>query len=576
MNFSLLAQAFEAIEYASGRLDKMKTLGGLFQQATAAELKIICYISQGKLFPAYQTEQFQISNKGIVSILVDFLLVPEAQMQEWYRDRGDLGLVVQDHWLAEGLLSIEEVYEQLLQIARIEGTGSVQKKQQYVVELLKKLDAVSAKYVIRIITQTMRLGCSDMTVLDALSWMYAGDKSIRQDLEVAYNVCADLGLVGYTLKNDGLEVIQKMQTHLGIPIRPAAAERLSSAHEVIEKLGPCVAQPKLDGFRIQIHVDKRDADHPKVFFYSRNMLQMSDMFPDLKEAVLRLPVETCIAEGEAMAYDDEADMFLSFQETVKRKRKHNVEFFQDKLPLRLYIFDLLFLNGESYLDKTHAERRKKLTEIVPVKDSHLFIIEERSFVEGESLNQYFIDNLTSGLEGLVVKRPDAIYQSGKRNFTWIKLKHQGGTKIHDTIDTVILGYFYGKGKRAKLGIGAFLVGIYNESENIFQSLAKVGTGLTDEEWKDLKIRCDELAVLSPMNNVEVHKNLFPEVWVLPELTCSVRADEITLSPVHTACRADGGLGYALRFPRFVGYRPDKGAYDITTCTEIVSLFQSQS
>ena len=438
MNFSLLAQAFESIENSSGRLAKTTLLADLLQKATPDEVKIICYISQGKLLPPHKTQQFQISKKGIITILVDFLLVPEEQIKEWYKDRGDLGLIIQDHWHSDGLLSVEKVYEELMRIALLEGSGSVQKKQEAVVALLKQLDSVSSKYVIRIIAQTMRLGFSDMTILDALSWMYAGDKSIRPDLETAYNVCADLGYVGYTLKLEGLEAIQKLDILLGTPIRPAAAERLSSAHEVVEKLGRCVAQPKLDGFRVQIHVDKRDKNNPKVSFFSRNMLQMSEMFPDLKEAALRLPVDTFIGEGEAMAYDDHADMFLPFQETVKRKRKHNIDMFQDKLPLRLYIFDILYLNGGSFLDKTHAERREALVKLVPEKDSHLFVIEEKYFTDGEDLNDYFIENLTSGLEGLVVKRPDAAYQSGKRNFTWIKLKHQGGTKIHDTIDVVVL------------------------------------------------------------------------------------------------------------------------------------------
>lgn len=575
MNFSLLAQAFESIEQSSGRLEKTKLFADVLQKATPEELKIISYISQGRLLPLYKLEQFQISKKGLITILVDFLLVPEEQINEWYKELGDLGLVVQEHWDGPSTLTIEKVYDELLSIARIEGTGSVQKKQLAVVGLLKQLDSVSSKYIVRIISQTMRLGFSDMTILDALSWMYTGDKSIRSDLETAYNVCADLGLVAYTLKLDGLEAVQKLNIHLGIPIRPAAAERLSSPYEVIEKLGPCVAQPKLDGFRVQIHVDKRNKNNPKVSFFSRNMLQMSGMFPDLKEAVLRLPVETFIAEGEAMAYDEAADMFLPFQETVKRKRKHNIDLFQEKLPLRLYVFDLLYLDGESYLDKTHAQRRAKLEVLIPKKDEQVYLIEEKSFTDGAALQEYFIDNLTAGLEGLVVKRPDAVYQSGKRNFTWIKLKHQGGTKIHDTIDVVVLGYFYGKGKRAKLGIGAFLVGVYNEENHSFQSIAKVGTGLSDEEWRDLKIRCDERAVMSPVNNVEVDKNLAPEVWILPEITCTVRADEITLSPVHTACQKDD-VGYALRFPRFVGYRPDKGPHEITTCGEVTYLYRSQT
>lgn len=575
MNFSSLAQAFESIESCAGRLDKTKILAKILHTATAEEVKIICYISQGILFPPYKNQQFQISKRGMILILSELLSVSAEHIEQLYQEKGDLGLIVEDYSVADSSFSIEELYQKLIDIAELEGTGSVYDKKELVLKLLKKLDSVSIKYVIRIITQTMRLGFSDMTIIDALSWMHAGNKSIRDELETAYNVCADLGLVGQTIKHGGLEEIKKMSIHLGIPIRPAAAERLSSAHEVIEKLGTCVAQPKLDGFRVQIHLDKRDAKNPQVSFFSRNMLQMSDMFPDLKEAVLRLPVTTFIGEGEAIAYDIEADMFLPFQETVKRKRIHNIEIMKKELPLRLYVFDLLFLNGESFLDKTHVERRNSLISIIPQHDHQIYVIEEKYFSEGDALEEYFIDNLTAGLEGLVVKRPDAAYQSGKRNFTWIKLKHQGGTKIHDTIDVVILGYFYGKGKRSKLGIGAFLVAIYDEANHAFQSIAKVGTGLTDEEWRDLKIRCDAIAIFSPLNNVEVHKNLMPEVWVLPQITCTVRADEITLSPVHTAGRTENKLGYGLRFPRFIGYRPDKGVYDITTAREILNLYQSQ-
>src|SRR5690606_31045853 len=180
-----------------------------------------------------------------------------------------------------------------------------------------------------------------------------------------------------------------------------------------------------------------------------------------------------------------------------------------------------------------------------------------------------------GLEGLVVKRPNARYEPGKRNFNWIKLKRQEEGHLEDTLDCVILGYYPGSGKRAEFGIGAFLVGVYNKSHDSFQTVAKIGTGLKDDEWKDLKKRCDAIVVDHKPVNVECSKELAPDVWVFPEIICMIRADEITKSPLHTAGKSKKTLGYALRFPRFMGYRPDKEVYDATTAHEIERLYEDQ-
>jgi len=275
-------------------------------------------------------------------------------------------------------------------------------------------------------------------------------------------------------------------------------------------------------------------------------------------------------------YDPNTGSFLPFQETVKRKRKHGIEKVAQQMPLRVFLFDLLFLDGQEYLSKTHAQRRKKLLSLFKNQpEDAVQVIDEKKITTGKQLEEYFNQNIAAGLEGLVVKREDSIYRPGKRNFSWIKLKRQEEGHLDDTIDCVILGYYAGKGKRAQFGIGAFLVGIYNEKEDAFQTIAKVGTGLSDAEWKKLKKECDGIAVKNRPSSVVCPKELYPDVWTAPELVCIIRADEISLSPLHTAGKTKEKLGYALRFPRFMGARPDKEPQQATSVKEIKGLYKNQ-
>jgi len=576
MNFSRVAKLFQAIELTSSRTDKTNLLAQSLQEMSPHEAQVITYLSLGDLYSSYQNIQFNIADKGLIEIIAVLLDKSSSLILQQYKDAGDLGDVIHQGWQgADEGLSIEQVYDDLVACAHIHGTGSTELKLNNLVALLQKVDGLSAKYIIRIITKSLRLGFSDMTLLDAFSCMAVGNKSIRLPLENAYNICADLGLVIKTLKQDGLSEVQDMSSVVGVPIRPAAAERLATSQEIIDKLGTCAAQPKLDGFRLQIHLDKT-RDVPVVKFYSRNLIDMSEMFPDMIQQIVQLPVQNLICEGEAIGYDLETDMFLQFQETVKRKRKHNIEQASQDIPLRIYLFDLLYLNHESTLTLTHEQRRAKLEEVVThLKKTDVFIIDELIVSTGQQLENYFLQTIGAGLEGLVIKKIDSIYQPGKRNFNWIKLKRRTGQKLGDTIDTVVLGYYVGQGRRASLGIGAFLVGIYNKEQDCFESVAKVGTGMTDLEFIDLKIRCDVISVKEQPVNVIVAKSLHPDVWVNTEIVCEIRADDITKSPLHVAGKTDDNLGFALRFPRFVNYRIDKSAQDSTTARELAHLYEIQ-
>jgi DNA ligase-1 len=578
MKFTQLAQSLLDIGKESSRNVMTQQLAELLKKATAHEAQLMSYLALGTLRAPYKGNQFNFAEKSILKLLAQLHDQPLAEYTATVKKIGDIGTaVLEGHWPYKGeLLTVLEVYERLEKLMAISGTGSQEEKAAFLADLFKEVDALSASFIIRIILGTMRLGFSDMTLLDALSWMETGDKKLKPALEHGYNVRADIGLIAYELKQHGIEPIKHMQPMIGIPIRPAAAERAESPQEIIDRLGPCVAQPKLDGFRLQIHME-HDTKEPRIWFYSRNLQDMSAMFPDLVEALKKLKVDSVIFEGEAIVYDEDTDSFLPFQETVKRKRKHDIEEVAESLPLRLYLFDILYLNGHSVLGKGHEARRALLDELFKHYHTRVVqVIEERATTTTAQLTDYFNEQIEKGLEGLVVKRPDAVYQPGKRNFNWIKLKRHEGGHLADTIDAVVLGYYAGQGKRASFGIGAFLVAVYDKEKDRFETVAKVGTGLTDEEFKDLKKQCDKHEIKGQPVNVLCAPELAPDVWVEPSIVVVIQADEITQSPMHTAAKTATHPGLALRFPRFMGYSVDKSAEQATSVKELRRLYDVQT
>lgn len=610
--FTTVANVFNEIEQISSRLVITQKLGNLFKILTPKEANIVANLSLGVLHPAYVGTQFSLAEKAVVDLLVELLNISHAKIIMEQKKLGDLGLVAESFLVnsrsthesklshhstqhPKSSLTVTKVYEQLAELEATSGTGSTDVKAKLLLKLLQEFtgDINSIKLILRIISGKLRLGFSDMTIVDSLSYMLVDGKSLRAEIEHAYNLSADIGHVAEVAKSAGITGIRAMKITLGIPIRPAAAERLNSPAEIIARLGCCAAQPKLDGFRLQIHIDRK-----KIKFFSRNLLDMSNMFPDLVHAFKDFKVDNLICEGEALVYDETTGSYLPFQETVKRKRKHGISEIAAELPLKLVLFDILYLNNQELLSKTHTERRKILKALLAenlAESAHsklnpehtILLVDEHEICDPKELEKYFLENITAGLEGLVVKKLDATYQPGKRNFNWIKLKRHETGHLDDTLDCVILGYYHGAGKRAKFGIGAFLVGLFNKSTDSFQTVAKVGTGLTDAEWVELRTKCDKLQVPNQPKNVDCDKNLAPDVWVLPELICQIRADEITKSPIHKAGQTaqsssdsklkqdPAAVGYALRFPRFMGYRSDKSALEATTTEELIELYNLQ-
>ena len=570
MKFSELADYFEKLEATTKRNEMVALLAELFKNLSPEEVEKVAYLCQERLVPNYEKIEFGMSEKLVAKSLAKALSKDEEEIWSLYKEIGDLGALAQ-RYIGEGRgeLEILDVYNRLMEIATTTGKGSIEKKTDRLAELFSHVSGKEAKYISRIVLGRLRLGIGDPTILDAFSYAYSGDKSLRPVIERAYNLCSDLGLVGFTLFSKGLDALRDFKVQVGKPIRMALAERLPSAEEIISKIGKCSVEPKFDGFRCQIH---KDGNNIRIF--SRNLEDNTEMFPDLVEGARKqIGAERAIIEGEALAFNEEAQEFFPFQVTVQRKRKYEIETVMADLPLKLFAFDLLYVDGEDYTPKPYIERRGKLKSLILPGDV-IMVADSIITEDPKELNLFFENAIGSGLEGIVAKRLDAPYQAGARNFNWIKLKRSYKGELTDTVDLVILGYYAGRGARAKLGIGSLLAGVYDPESDTFKTVAKIGSGLTEEEWIKMKGLLDEIRVDNkPSRVVSI---LEPDIWVEPKYVVEVRADEITRSPVHTAGKDEGELGYALRFPRVEKFvRIDRKPEDATTVKEILEMYNMQ-
>ena len=591
MELSRFSHHLKSIEETRSRTEMTTILAAMLSEASADEIEKVVYLSLGALGPLYRSVEFNMSDKLMIRAIGRALGEDIEMVEKRYKAIGDIGLLVGEKEIVNptktGKITVDWVFNELLAIALLEGAGSQEEKVERMATLIGSVDSLSAKYIARIPVGKLRLGFSDVTLLDALSWMVSGDKSLRAQIERAYNVVADIGLIGKTIKDQGVIGLEHISIVVGVPIRPAAAERLPTAQAIIDKLGDVVVQPKIDGFRLQVHFNK-DASHvsnnvnAKVFgsdgdvaLFSRNLEDMTAMFPEIVSAVRRLPVKSIVFEGEAVAYDQDTSKFLPFQETIQRRRKHDVAEMSVQIPLKLFAFDLLYLNGKDCLAKPHHERRRLLEQYIGFKTEGLTVIEQISIDSAAKLGQYFAAQIDAGLEGIVAKRPDSPYSAGARNFNWVKLKREDKSELNDSIDCVVLGYKFGKGKRTGFGIGAFLVGVYDAEGDRYKTISNVGTGLTDIQWVEMKSRCDRLKAGKKPVRYDVPETLNQDVWVEPKMVVEILADEITRSPQHTAGMTADEAGYALRFPRLISWRDDKNPEQATSVEEIKVLFKQQ-
>lgn len=563
-----LAERFAQIEQTSGRLESTRLLAELFRQGPE-DVGILPYLLAGRLGPPYAAPDIGIDERRIAQALAAATGSTFDAIWQAYRERGDLGLVAEAQLSGRrgGALSVQEVYRQLRAIAETTGHGATERKVGLLDDLLRRLGPREARYVVRIVQGRLRLGVADAAVLDALSLARAGDLSLRPRLERAYSYCSDLGLVAQTLFARGPEALETIRPTPGRPVLPALAERLPSPEAVVEKLGRVLAEPKYDGLRLQAHKDGE-----QVWLFTRRLEDVTHAFPDIARGVRsQVRAVQAILDGEAVGYDPRTERFLPFQETARRRRKHAVAEMEARYPLRYYVFDLLYYDGEDFTPQPQHRRSHQLRQIITDETSGpVLLTPQIETADPRELARFLNEMVGRGLEGVMVKRPDAAYQAGARGFAWVKLKPAYQEALADTFDVVVVGYYRGRGKRAALGIGSLLCAVYDPPTDRFRTVTRVGSGLSEEEWVTLREMLDAIRV--PARPRRVDSLLVPDIWVEPQYVVEVIAGDITRSPQHTCGQEAGQPGYALRFPRIARLRLDRRPEDATTQAEVRRLY----
>jgi len=579
MDFSIVAEIFEKMENTTKRIELTNILVELLKKTPKKIIPNAVYLLQGIIRPNFEGVELGIAEKLAIRAISKSAGLPIKKIEDDYRECGDLGLTAsnilkiktQTTFTVEKI-TVERVYETLFKIAKLEGKGSQDLKMKYISSLLNDATPLEAKFVLKILLGTLRLGIAENTVMDALAIAFTGKKENRVQIENAYNVSSDLGKVSLIVATDGIDEIKKFKISLFSPIRPMLADRVQSEKDAIKKMPEqFVAEYKLDGERVQIH---KQSD--KIVLFSRRLENITQYYPDIVERIGKtLNVNEGVFEAEIVPINENTGEFLPFQELMHRRRKYKLDKAVSQYPITVNFFDVLYYDKKDCLNLECSERRKILEQIV--HEDNFSKLVPMLFVKNENEIEDFLENsINAGCEGLMLKAPSAPYRAGMRGSNWLKLKREYRNELGDSLDLIVIGAYFGRGRRTGL-YGTLLLATYNPENDNLPSICKVGTGFTDESLDQLYQILSNKVTLK--KNPRIVSEMEADIWFEPELVLEIVASEITLSPIHKT-----GLdlirkssGFALRFPKFTGkIRYEKAVEDASTGEEVFALYKRQS
>ncbi|WP_069807776.1 ATP-dependent DNA ligase [Vulcanisaeta thermophila] len=588
MKFVDVVRVLESIEATTQRTVMAKLLSSLLKKTPPNVIDKVIYFILGQLRPDWEAVELGVAEKLTFRALSIASGVSVKQVEDLYKRLGDVGETARRVLSGKqqqggksileflgggggGELTMGKVYDTLMSIARASGEGAQDLKTKLLTSLFSQAKPEEAKYIARFVVGRLRLGIADMTILDALADAY---KVPREELERAYHVYPDLGYIAKLVAMEGAEALKKIHVTPGVPIQPMLAERLSTPNEILGKLGGvAMVEYKYDGERAQVH-KTRDGT---IKIFSRRLEDITHAYPDVAQYVSEaIDAREFIVEGEIVAIDPDTGEFKPFQELMHRKRKHDVKEAMKEYPVNIFLFDAIYIDGQDLTELPLLDRRRKLLEVLKPSD-YVHLATWRLINDPNELEKFFNEAISDGCEGVMCKsiKADSIYEMGARGWLWIKYKRDYKSELTDTLDLVVVGAFWGRGKRAGT-YGALLIAAYDPDTDQFYTVSKVGSGFTDEDLVKLKQMLDPYRI--PHRHPRVVSKMEPDVWFVPAVVLEIIGAEITLSPLHTCCmgaiRPDVGL--AIRFPRFTGrYRTDKSPEQATTVKEILEMYKSQ-
>ena len=581
MRFAELAETYDRLEATKGRLEMRHRLADLVRPLRNGDLEKVLYLSQGLLRPEYEGVELGVADSLARRAVALASGAEEADVTRRAKASGDLGRTAEE-LLATGprrapeALTVREVYDGMRAIAAASGEGSQETKVRTLVGLLERATPLEARFLVRFVLGTLRVGVREMTILDALNEAFAdGSKESRAKIEAAFNLSSDLGLVAVTLAGEGTGALGSIGLEVGRPVRPMLAEREPTLAKVLERMGGRAAlEYKYDGLRVQAHIAKDG----RVRLFSRRLEEIGAQFPelvhDLPSAVRTPPA---IVEGECVPVDPDTDEIQPFQDVSRRRgRKYDLDRVAKEIPVRLFLFDVLLDGGRPVYAEEFPRRRERLVRLLKPAET-VRLAEQRVVATVDEATTFLDEAIAAGGEGVMAKslKEGSSYRAGARGYWWIKYKRDYTVGLGDSIDGVVVGAFHGRGRRAGR-FGAFLLAVYDPGRDRFESFTKVGSGFDDEALGAMPERLARFATDERPKGVET--GVEPDRWFRPGLVLEVRGAELTLSPVHRAALGEvrAGTGLALRFPRFTGrYRDDKGPTEATTSRELLEMYRRQ-
>lgn len=549
IKYNRLVDVYQALDSTTKRLEKTEILSDFFSDIHPQLLPIVTLMALGRVFPVWSEEELGIGSKLLMKAISSVVGVTPEDVEDQVRDQGDIGAAsevlfkkrTQTTFFSKPL-TIEMVYNNLRKISSVSGNRAQSRKMSIIRELLSMASPLEAKYITRTILEELRVGVGEGTIRDAISQAFGVKKEI---LDRAHMLTNDLGLVAQVTMEEGEEGLKKLTLKPGKPVKPMLAQLAPGIKESIEEMGRAFCETKYDGIRVQIH-----RKGSEIMVFTRRLENISNAVPDIMEYIENsLPHQDFIVEGEIIVTKDGKP--ISFQYILQRvRRKYDIEKVMEEVPLTLYLFDVLYFN-EPLIDAPLEQRRNVLESIVKLSENKIQLSRQvKVTMENVEEAEYlFTDSLNKGHEGIMIKDPNEPYIPGIRGKKMLKFKAEP-----ESLDLVVVGGTYGKGKRAHF-IGSYLTALSDESGDL-KTIAHVATGLDDKTLLELSQRMDEI----------IQESKGRQVKVKPHIILEIAYSEIVKSPEYES-------GYSLRFPVVKRIRDDLSLDDIDTVARVESMFK---
>ncbi|OGM02752.1 hypothetical protein A3K72_00285 [Candidatus Woesearchaeota archaeon RBG_13_36_6] len=582
MKYSDLAQVYQQLESTSKRLEKTHIIAELLKKTSTDDIDKITLLLQGKVFPSYDESKLGVASQLVIKAIHTATGIKTDKIQDEWRKTGDLGKVAENlvakkkqATLLSKELTISKVFENLKKLPAIEGAGSVDRKISLIAELLTSAKPLEARYIVRNVLEELRVGVGSGSLRDAVTWAYFGDKlKIKYDDETndikfpdrelynkytnavqhAFDVTNDLSIVAKTAKDKGLKGLEKVEMEVGRPIKVMLALKVKNIKEGFERVGkPGQVEYKYDGFRMQIHKKGNE-----IRIYTRRLENVTKQFPEIVDYVKKQAKgESFILEGEAVGFDPKTKKYLPFQNVSQRiKRKYDIKKMSGQFPVELNLFDIIYYNGKSLIKKPFKERRALLEKIIKPTDKRIVLAKKLVTSHTKQVEKFYNEALNNSQEGIMMKTLDALYKPGARVGYMVKIK-----PVMESLDLIIVAAEWGEGKRSGW-LTSYTLACIDEDGKLL-TIGKSSTGLKEKPSEGLSFQ-EMTEILKPLIINQKGKL----VKVKPQVVIEVQYEEIQKSPTYES-------GYALRFPRVIRLRSDRGVDDITPLDIIEGYYKAQ-